>query len=309
MLDTDTFLTILYVMIDDFDQTQVPPERPRRGPAASLSRSEVVTLALFGQWACFPSERAFYRYALRHLRPAFPRLPARAQFNRLQRHHRQTIVAFGLQLAQGLLHPAEAYEVLDSAAVPTRDAKRRGSGWLAGQADIGWSNRLGWYEGFHLLVAATPGGIITGFGFAPASSKDQPLAETLFATRRHPDPCLPSVGTAVCGVYVVDTGFEGRAWHEHWWLDYGVRVIGRPRRTSSHPWPKPLCRWLAGLRQIVETVFEKLDTIFRLGWERPHALAGFQARLAAKVALHNFCFWLNQHLGRPSLAFADLLDW
>src|SRR5258707_816231 len=26
----------------------------------------------------------------------------------------------------------------------------RGTGWLAGQVDIGWSNRLGWYEGFHL---------------------------------------------------------------------------------------------------------------------------------------------------------------
>src|SRR5215831_15846241 len=215
-MDTDIDFATLYVMSDDFDQGHLPTEPPRPGPAASLSRSEVVTLALFGQGACFPSERAFSRYALRHLRPAFPRLPARAQFNRLQRQHRTTIVAFGLHLAQGLLSPTEAYEALDSAAVPTRDSKRRGSGWLAGQADIGWSNRLGWYEGFHLLVATTPGGVITGFGFAAASSKDQPLAETFFATRRQPDPRLASVGASVCGVYVVDTGFEGRAWHEHW---------------------------------------------------------------------------------------------
>lgn len=308
-MDTDTFLTTLYVMIDDFDQTQLHLEPPRPGPAASLSRSEVVTLALFGQWACFPSERAFYRYAWRHLRRAFPTLPTRAQFNRVPRQQRDAIVAFALHLAHGLLQPTDAYEALDSAAVPTRDAKRRGSGWLAGQADIGWSNRMGWYEGFHLLVAATPSGVITGFGFASASTKDQPLAETFFAMRHRPDPRLPSVGRSVCGVYVVDTGFEGCAWHQHWWLDYGSRVFGRPRRTSRYAWPKPLRRWLAGLRQIVETVFDKLDTIFRLEWERPHALAGFQARLAAKVALHNFCFWLNQHLGRPSLAFADLLDW
>jgi hypothetical protein len=308
-MDTDTFLTILYVMIDDFDQAQVPPEPLRRGPAASLSRSEVVTLALFGQWGCFSSERGFYRYARRHLLAAFPQLPAREQFNRLQRQHRDTIVAFALHLSQGLLSPDDAYEALDSAAVPTRDAKRRGTGWLAGQADIGWSNRLGWYEGFHLLMAVTPDGVITGFGFAPGSTKDQPLAETFFAMRRQPDARLSSAGQSVCGVYVVDTGFEGRAWHEHWQQDYDLQVIGRPRRTSRHPWPKPLRRWLAGLRQIVETVFDKLDITFRLEWERPHALSGFQARLAAKVALHNFCFWLNQHLGRPSLAFADLLDW
>ena len=41
-----------------------------------------------------------------------------------------------------------------------RDAKRRGEGWLAGSADIGWSNRLGWYEGFRLLVAVDPTGVV-----------------------------------------------------------------------------------------------------------------------------------------------------
>ena len=29
----------------------------------------------------------------------------------------------------------------------------------------------------------------------------------------------------------------------------------------------------------------------------------------AKVALHNFCIWLNVQLGRDPLAFADLLEW
>jgi hypothetical protein len=40
-------------------------------------RSEVVTLAVFGQWSQFESERGFYRYAQRHLRSAFPTLPER----------------------------------------------------------------------------------------------------------------------------------------------------------------------------------------------------------------------------------------
>jgi hypothetical protein len=31
--------------------------------------------------------------------------------------------------------------------------------------------------------------------------------------------------------------------------------------------------------------------------------------LAAKMALHNFCMWLNASLGRPQLAFTDLVDW
>lgn len=48
-MDTDTFLTILYEMIDDFDHMELAPEPPRPGPTPTLSRSEVITLALFGQ--------------------------------------------------------------------------------------------------------------------------------------------------------------------------------------------------------------------------------------------------------------------
>ena len=45
MMDTDTFLTTLYVMADDFCKYQLPPEKTP-GPKPSLTRSEVVTLAL-----------------------------------------------------------------------------------------------------------------------------------------------------------------------------------------------------------------------------------------------------------------------
>jgi hypothetical protein len=31
--------------------------------------------------------------------------------------------------------------------------------------------------------------------------------------------------------------------------------------------------------------------------------------VAAMATLHNFCIWVNRQLGRPDLAFADLLDW
>ena len=76
MIDVDTFLTTLYMMVDDFCTLSLSPE-PHPGPQAALSRSEVVTLALFAQWQGFGSERGFYRYAQRHLRTAFPALPTR----------------------------------------------------------------------------------------------------------------------------------------------------------------------------------------------------------------------------------------
>ncbi|HEX5912627.1 MAG TPA: hypothetical protein VFY54_05795, partial [Rubrobacter sp.] len=73
MLDVDTFLTTLYVMVDDFCHSQPPRRRP--GPDAPLCESEVLTLAIFARWSRFASERDFYRYATGHLRDAFPTLP------------------------------------------------------------------------------------------------------------------------------------------------------------------------------------------------------------------------------------------
>src|SRR5262245_49308858 len=237
MVDVDTLLTTLYVMVDDFCNTFLPLET-HPGPHAALTRSEVVILAIFGQWQGFGSERGFYRYAQRHLRAAFPTLPAREQFNRQVRQQCETLVACFLPLVQLLTAQQCPYEALDSAGIPTRDAKRRGAGWLPGLADIGWSNRLGWYEGFHLLLAVNPIGAITGFGFGPASTKDQPLAETFFALRRHTHPGLASVGAPARGPYVVDKGFEGQANQAMWRQTYGAQVICPPKRNSRTPWPK-----------------------------------------------------------------------
>jgi hypothetical protein len=243
MMDQDTFLTTLYVMIDDFCQCEGLHEKHRPGPPASLSCSEVVTLAVFGQWAQFPSERAFYRYAWGHLRSAFPALPDREQFNRLQRHYRDTIVAFSLFLVQQMQAQQCLYEALDSSGIPTRDAKRRGTGWLAGQVDIGWSNRIGWYEGFHLLTSITPIGVITGFGFAAGSCNDHRLAETFFAARQQPSSRLPSVGTPAQGVYVEDLGFAGDLLHSQWQASYGAQVVSPPHQRE----PSALVQRLATL--------------------------------------------------------------
>jgi Transposase DDE domain len=309
LLDVDTFLSALYVMVDDFCHSR-PQKEQLPGPDASLSPSEVVTLAIFSRWSRFSSERDFYRYATRHLQNAFPTLPERSQFNRLVRSEVRLIEEAGLHLAQTLGAQSSSYQALDSSAMPIRDAKRRGEGWLAGFADIGWSNSLGWYEGFCLLVAVDPTGVITGFGFAPASTKDQPLAETFFAARHRPNPRLLSVGSPAAGSYVTDKGFEGEENHRRWLDLYGVRIICPPKRNSrKRSWSKQLRRWVASVRQIIESVYEKLFNALGLWRERPHELSGLRARLAARVALHNFCIWLNDQLGRPRLAFADLLGW
>jgi hypothetical protein len=85
MVDLDTFVTWLYVSADDYCKEHLPPEC-HPGSVGSLSRSEVLTLAILGQWSRFRSESAFWAEVRRRLGAAFPRLPDRSQFSRLERH-------------------------------------------------------------------------------------------------------------------------------------------------------------------------------------------------------------------------------
>jgi hypothetical protein len=130
----DTFLTALYVMVDDLRHSH-RTERGRPGPEASLCQSEVITLSIFARWSRFTSERDFYRYAETHLRGASPTLPERSQFNRLARSsYARAIEEIAVKLGEMLEGEARPYQTLDSSAMPVRDAKRRGHGWLAGYA-------------------------------------------------------------------------------------------------------------------------------------------------------------------------------
>ena len=172
--------------------------------------------------------------------------PARSlsNFNRLVRSYTELIEEMAMYLA-GVLETRECpYEALDSSAMPVRDAKRRGAGWLAGYADIGWCNSLGWYEGFRLLCAIDPSGVITGFCFSAASAADQHVGETFFAMIAQPNRRLISVGSASSGPYVVDKGFEGAENHQRWLELYGAQLICPPKRNARKGrWPKRLRRW------------------------------------------------------------------
>lgn len=314
MVCTDTFVTTVYVLVDDFcKQNPLAPEEQTlwaTGRKPHLSRAEVVALSIFGQWSRFLSEREFWSFCQQRLRPLFPALPDRAEFVRAQQRFQPTTVGFALDMAR-LLGAAEAeYEVIDRCGIATRMCGRRGRDWMGGLANRGLCGRLGYFWGFQLMCAVTCEGVITGFAVAPGSTKDQPMAESLFAARHRRDLALPTAGSrSRSGYYVVDRGFSGPRRRREWKARYGVEVVGPPQRGHGPAWSPEWQGWAARLRQIIETVHDRLLNYFRLARERPHCMQGFQARLAAKVALHNVCIWLNRQFGRPSLQFAGLLGW
>ena len=140
MIDVvDTFLTTLYVTVDDFRHSSAPEDGSQPpGPEASLSPSEVVTLALFAQWARFASERDFYRYAKSHLRGAFPTLPHRSQFNRLVRLNLDLIESLALHLAALLSNTREKESESIPGASKLWIARLYLSGTSSAAAKDGW---------------------------------------------------------------------------------------------------------------------------------------------------------------------------
>lgn len=268
MRDLDTFLTTLSVMVDDFCPSHLPHVAQGAGRPASLQWSEVITLSLCGQGVPFPSERAFSRDAEHPLCAAFPDVPDRGHVNGLMRANRDAMTAFGLDLLKSRQAQSGADEALASTAVVTRKAKRRGAGWFPGQADSGGRNRLGWSEGFHLLLLVTPIGVIPGFGFAAAraSIHDQLMAETLVAVRQTPSPRLPRAGLPAHSSYVADKGCAGENPHQRWPDQRQVdRVTPPPQNSKRLPWPNVRRRWVASIRQSIETVNENLLTTLSSG--------------------------------------------
>lgn len=308
MLAPEAFLTELYVLVDDVCQ-QLPALPRHPGPAAALAPSEVMTLAMFEQWEQFPSQAAFYRYARRHLLGCFPTLPSRPQFTRQVQRVHDRLVQVALALGTALAADDHAFEILDGTGMVTRTKQRRGLGWLPGEADIGHCTRIGFYEGVRLLLCCTPKGAITGFGIGPASTNDRTLTDTFCSARAVSEAGLLTVGRAVSDCYVADMGFSGRQRERHWRDDLGATVICPPQTGSKRVWSKPWRRWLAGIRQVMETVTDRVLTPCGVDRLRPHCLRGLQARLAAAIGLFNACVWLNHTHHRPWLAFADLIDW
>lgn len=308
MTDFETFVITVYVAIDTIVRQQ-PPARRRRGRRAKLWPSEVVTLALIGQLDRFRSERDFYRFADGHLRDLFPQLPDRSQLNRAIRHQHALLTSCGRTLARQLGAQLAPYEVLDGTLLPVRTAKRRGAGVVVEARAVGKSPRLGWVDGLRLLVCTTPEGVITGWGLAPANYNDRQLADTFLTQRAVPVQQVPSVGRAASGEYLADGGFAGQEAHALWAETANAVVVTPPTSQQPIQWPKAWRRIHAHLRQIVETVIDRLQHRFRLIHDRPQTLGGWFSRVAAAVAMHNaFIAWNRQH-DRPDLTVAAVLGW
>ena len=296
MLDLDSFLVSLYVLVDDWWKLEHSSEPPRVGRPALLTDPEVITLAILAQWPRFRSERDFWRFAHAHLRPYFPNLCSQSQLNRRVRSVEPELRDFQRAVARTLRGASEVYHVLDTTLIPAIVRVRASrQGLFAGQATFGRSaSKTEWVYGFKVALSVSPQGVICAFGLAEASSDERPIGEYLIIEDSH-------------DAYLADKGFTGVQWERRWSDLYGALVAATPKDNSKRAWAKTDRRWASGKRQIIEGVIDQLKDIFALERHRAKTLQGLLARLAAKMAAYTCGQRLNDQLGRPLRHLADLL--
>lgn len=327
-LDLETFLTTLYVMVDDLYQRHIRPRMPAHGgPAPRLADSEVLCLGLAAQWRCgvpWKSERGCLRDLAKHLRPLFPGLTTQSAFNRRLRRLWGAFLLLQEAVAEELITPDD-YELFDCVPVPVaRGARSFHPGWLAEIARIGKGGNDRYFYGLHLLLVLSASGAATGWTLAAGNVQERWLAELLLSARagcpqllgpRDPKTGKPSLvlpeewvgpvqscGQARGRPMVSDRGFNGADWLAHWRADYGAEVIPKLRRGGRR-----VERWLSRLRQVIETVFAHLCDTFGLSYPGAHTRWGLVTRVAAKVAAYNLALKINRQLGRPDFSFATLI--
>ena len=295
-MDLDSFLTSLYVSIDDWWQAHHLLTARKLGRPALLADSEVLTLAILAQWPRFRGERDFWRFASAHLRCYFPDLCSQSQFNRRVRALEPEMRALQQAFAGELIEPSSVYRVLDTSLIPAIVRVRAcRKGLFAGQASFGRNaSKTEWVYGFKVALVVDPQGVVTAFGLAPAASDERPIGDVLVDSDRHE-------------AYLADKGFAGAEWERRWLKEYGALVAATPKNNDRRAWPKEDRRWASGKRQIIEGVIGQLKDFFALERHCAKTLGGLLARLAAKVAAYTCGQRINDSLGRPPRHLADLL--
>jgi hypothetical protein len=325
------------VLVDDWYKEQMRTTFRRRiGAPTKRSDSEVLTVAVLGQWRVgvpWQSEGGLVRYLHAHGRVMFPTMLNLSAFHRRVRCLWGALVLLQQQVAHLLDSPDHLYECVDSLPLP---AFSNGQGahqsrhWL-------WQSRRGmgaygsFFWGDQLLLSVQPSGAITGWLLGAADLNDRWLLEAFLRARagkprlveparrtrdahadRTPPPLgfiggFAAVGQALPRPYLTDRGFNGRRWLRHWLECYQATVIAVPMHNEPPTWSSDWKRWLASHRQIIETTFAGLDSTFGIKHLNAHSRWGHYTPIAAKTAAYNLGLYINRLLGRPEGALATLL--
>lgn len=291
--DMDTFVTALYVKIDDELATNPSLRvwRPEVGIVPKLSDAELLTMAVLQALLGFTSETRFLRHAKKHLRSLFPYVPHQSGYNKRLRKAQSQLNA----LIRVLATDTELWEddtwIIDSTPVEcgrSRPTAQRSD--LAGFAGYGYcASHSRYFWGLRLHLVCTPTGLPVTFALANAKIDEREIARDLFEIE--PDLMRPGQ------VILADKGYASKEF-ETFLDDHHAQLI-RPAKAGEAP--RPGARYLKPLRQLIESVNDTLKGQLNLEQHGGHTPGGVVTRVLQRLLALTAAIWHNHHSGATPL--------
>jgi hypothetical protein len=291
--DLDTLATALYARTDDLLKAapERAPWRPAAGICPQITDAELVTLAVMQALLGFASEARWLRYARRHLRHLFPRLPQQPGYNKRVRKLAATMCWLIRILARDTSLWADDVWVVDSTPVEcgrSRETARRSD--LAGWAEYGYcASHSRYFWGLRLHLLCTLHGLPVGFALTGAKADERTVLLDILAA----DPGLAAMlpGQILLG----DKNYYGR--------DFEAAITGagahllRPARKGEPE--RPGTRFFKPLRQIIESVNDTFKGQLDLERHGGHTPGGVITRIVQRILALTAAIWHNDHAGQP----------
>ncbi len=294
-MPTETFLTTLYTIVDDWYQVYAPKLLAgKAGKKPVFSDSEVITLSIAQHWLGMADEREFLRFVRNNFLPFFPRLVSQGQFNRRARNLCWLINAMRHHLVQKMGITEATCHLIDGTPVHLRHWRRFGKGHLLlPEAALGYcASKKETYYGFRLLALTTVDGIIVAWDLFAANTDEREGAQSLL------DNCHR---LCVLG----DKGFLDQ--HRQTILEEDQRLLLlTPKRKNQKEQNAP--GWDALMnrtRRLIETTFAQAKGTF--GLEKPGARTvwGILSRVIAKITGLTLAAKHNREQGHSPLRLAE----
>jgi hypothetical protein len=287
--DMDTFVTALYVKIDDTlrDTPSLRLYRPKVGIAPKLSDAELITMAVVQALLGFTSETRFLRYAAKHLRSWFPYVPGQSGYNKRLRKSATQLRALIRLLAKDTDLFFDDTWVVDSTPVEcgrSRETAKRSD--LVGFAAYGYcASHSRYFWGLRLHLVCTPTGLPITFALADAKADEREIIRDLVEIE--PDLVRPGQ------VILADKGYVS-AQFETFLAERGATLI-RPAKAGEPS--RPGARFLKPLRQIIESINDTLKGQLDLERHGGHTQGGVVTRVIQRILAMTAAIWHNHHCG------------
>ena len=291
-MDLNTFIIVIYCLIDDWLQDQ--PKYRRRGPQPTLSDSELLTIEVVGNWLGQATDKGLFLYFQRHYSHWFPGLAQihRTTFGRQSANLWWVKVQLWRQLLQWITYDPDL-AIMDSMPLPVcRFARANRCRRLQEVSAFGYDEvARQTYFGLRVHARIAWPGVVCDLDLLAANVHDTVAAEPMLQ--------------GVTGYVLADRNYWKPELQQRL-AEKQLHLLApyKSAKREKKPWP----RTLKHMRYRIETVFGQFVHQFKAKdvWARDawHLCSRWLRRILA----HCFGVLLCQQTGLPPLRFSELVN-